>query len=132
MNAMRPNMLLFAASEFLLRLDPTATFNEYVQQTTQIAHRVQASSPKCASSPTAPKQTPPPKRSKGADKSEHKTNKKTRFQEMADHFDERILQEWPRCAKCGLLLERGGTHARGRSYDPDSLAMRVVGGRKNL
>ena len=132
MNAVRPNILLFAASEILQQLDPIATFNEYVQQATQIAHRVQASSPMCAANPTAPKQTPPPMRSKGADKSEHKTNQKTRFQEMADLSDDKMLKEGSRCAKCGWLLERGGVHARGRTCDPDGLAMRVFGVRKDL
>lgn len=75
---------------------------------------------------------PPPKRAKGADKPEHKGMKKTRFPETADLSDENNQDEWSRCTKYGRLLRRGCTHARGHNCDPDSLAMWVVGVRKDL
>ena len=78
MNAVRANILMHAASEFPLQLDPNAGFDEYVQQAIQSAHRVQANSvsPKRGASPPLPKQ-PPSKRPKGEDKSKNKDIKKT-------------------------------------------------------
>ena len=124
MTAVRANILMHAASEYQLQLDHAASFDVYVQQALNIAHRVQAS-PKREASPL--RQAPPDKRVKAAaDKSP-----KSKFQRMADLTEADLLKQWFRCPKCGWVME-GGVHSKGHVCDPAALSGRVQGLRRDL
>ena len=125
--AVRPDILMHAASEFQLHLDHTGSFDAYVQQAIAIAHRVQvASPPKRASSP--PKNPPPGKQAKVASAGDKGLSK---FQRMAKLPDDEVLTNWHRCHKCGWRMD-GEVHANGHTCDPDKRAERLAGIRRSL
>ena len=128
MTAVRSDILMLAASEYQMHLDPSAPFDEYVAQATQIAHRVQTASPKRAAE--APWQPAPSKKAKGSASASQ--GKHSKFSSRSTLPEQDMLKAHNRCLKCAWTLEKDGQHSRGHVCDPENFVHRVTGVRKDL
>ena len=125
MCAVRSNILMNAAAEYQLHLDPAANFDTYVQQAITIAHRVQTTSPH--------KREASPAVAEGTDKRKSRRTgqpSKSKFQKQADLSQADLLKEWNRCSKCGWKM--GAPGSEDHKCDPTRLDERVAGMRRSL
>ena len=119
---------MHAASEFQLQLDHSASFDEYVAQALQIAHRVQANSPKREGDAPGPS-GPDPKRPRPAAPDGKAL---TTRQQQAKLPPAEILKLYKRCPKCAWTPDDKGDHSKGHACDPANFQNRFTGIRKDV